>query len=159
NGRQPRRDAREPVGAAAQAARDAPQSQRADCGRTLYLEGDRRLALRRYGGAVLPQPAVHQAPLHRPDRPDVLSHRAQPDYARLHRPQPLDQVGHLMIAEMFSTLRDTGMLPWVAALLAVAIAGILMSRSPSARQTAPSKLRDLINLREGNSGRYRAGSM
>ncbi len=42
-----------------------------------------------------------------------------------------------MIGDIFTSLRDTGMLPWAAALLAVVIAGTLMSRSPSTRQTSP----------------------
>jgi len=66
-----------------------------------------------------------------------------------------------MIVNLLTSLRDTGLLPWAAALLAVAVASSLVSRSPRARAVAASRLRALIRLREDDSShsRYRAGSM
>lgn len=66
-----------------------------------------------------------------------------------------------MAANILADLRDTGLLPWAAALIVVGVASFLMSRSSASRSVSPARLRSLIQLREGNlsHARYRAGSM
>jgi tight adherence protein C len=66
-----------------------------------------------------------------------------------------------MTDQIFTSLRDSGLLPFAAALLFVAIAGLLMSLARGARTAASSRLSDLTSLQKGNfsGARYRAGSM
>jgi tight adherence protein C len=66
-----------------------------------------------------------------------------------------------MVGDLFASLRDTGLLPWAAALFVVAIASLVVARSSKARTIASARMRDLIALRDGHipNARYRAGSM
>ncbi|MFO1187595.1 MAG: type II secretion system F family protein [Alphaproteobacteria bacterium] len=65
-----------------------------------------------------------------------------------------------MLGQIFTSLRDSGLLPVAASLFAVVIASLVLSRQKQSSSVASSRLRELDNLRDGNSGaRYRAGSM
>lgn len=65
-----------------------------------------------------------------------------------------------MLGQIFTSLRDSGLLPFAAALLAVVIASVVLSRQRGARSVASTRLRDLEGLRDGSAGaRYRAGTM
>lgn len=66
-----------------------------------------------------------------------------------------------MLGQIFTSLRDTGLLPFAAALLAMAVASLFLSRQGRSHTVASSRLRDLDHLRDGNlsGARYRAGSM